>query len=214
MNSDPRLRYAVTAIMFAGLALLAWKSGRKVYEEGPTLEISQQSGAVVLAWSHPVEAPMAARFAEAIAEWKGKTDRLVIMLNSPGGALAEGRLVIDEIEKVKRTHKVETYVGERAFCLSMCVPIYLAGDERKAAAGATFMFHEPSSYDLVTDERVEKPGFEQRMTSERFFDRYFVRSGMNEEWREKLRENWRGRDLWFTAAELAEQGSGVVEKVE
>ncbi|HNS87338.1 MAG TPA: hypothetical protein PKH09_10580, partial [Parvularculaceae bacterium] len=78
---------------------------------------------------------------------------------------------------------------------------------------AVFMFHEPSSYDLVTDERVRKPGFEQRMTSDRFFERYFVKSEMNPEWREKLRAAWKGRDLWFTAEQLVEQGSGVVEAI-
>ena len=52
------------------------------------------------------------------------------------------------------------------------------------------------------------------MTADKFFDRYFVNSGMNPEWREKLRASWRGRDLWFTAEELVGQGAGVVEELE
>lgn len=213
MPSPNNLRYLVTLALFAGLAIFAWKSGRKVYEEGPGLDIHREGGAVVLRWTHAVEAPMAERFEKAFAAYRNKTDRFVIELDSPGGALAEGRRVIDAIEKAKRTHQVATYVGRGAKCLSMCAPIYLAGDERAAAKDALFMFHEPSSYDLVTDERVEKPGFEQRMTSEKFFERYFAQSEMDPEWREKLRASWKGRDLWFTGEELFEQGSGVVEAV-
>lgn len=208
------LRFAVTLALFAGLALFAWKSGRKVYEEGPRLEIAERDGAVVLGWAHPVEAPMADRFATAFDAWKGRTQRFVIDLNSPGGALVEGRLVIAEIERMKATHQIDAHVGAGADCLSMCVPIYLAGHARTAARDARFMFHEPSSYDLVTDERVNKPGFEQKMTSEKFFERYFVNSGMTPEWREKLRALWRGRDLWFTGEQLVEQESGVVEAID
>jgi ATP-dependent protease ClpP protease subunit len=209
-----RLRFAVTAALLAALAFFAWKSGRRVFEEGPQLEITEEGGAVILSWRHAVEAPMAERFAAAFEEYGDRTDRFVIDLNSPGGAIAEGRLVIDAIERTKRTHRVDSHVGRGAFCLSMCVPIYLTGDGRNAARDATFMFHEPSSYDLVTDEKVDKPGFEQRLTSERFFERYFVKSEMNPEWRERLRAEWKGNDLWFTAEELVEQGSGVVKTVE
>jgi ATP-dependent protease ClpP protease subunit len=214
MPVQSRLKFALTIALFAALAVFAWKSGRKVYEEGPDLDARIDGGAVVLAWPHAVEAPMAQRFADAFGRWKGETDHFIIDLNSPGGAIVEGRLVIAEIEKIRKTHKLDTYVGAAANCLSMCVPIYLAGDTRTAAKDARFMFHEPSSYDLVTDERVNKPGFEQKMTSERFFERYFVNSEMNPEWRDKLHEAWKGRDLWFTAEELVAQGSGVVEGIE
>ena len=209
-----RVRFAVTLALFAALGLFAWKSGRKVYDQGPGLEMTQAGDAVVLRWAHPVEAPMAERFAEAFADWKDRTGRFVIELDSPGGALAEGRLVIGEIERMKATHQIDTRVGAGADCLSMCVPIYLAGEQRSAAGNARFMFHEPSSHDLVTDEKVSRPGFERKMTADKFFERYFANSRMNPEWREKLRASWRDRDLWFTAEELAQQGSGVVEYVE
>ncbi|MFZ5619141.1 MAG: ATP-dependent Clp protease proteolytic subunit [Pseudomonadota bacterium] len=214
MVSQNHLKFAGTLALFATLGLFAWKSGRKVYETGPQLAISEERGAVVLSWSDDIEAPMSERFARAFEERKGRTDRFLIDLNSPGGSIAEGRLVIAEIERMKRTHRVDAYVGDGAVCLSMCVPIYLQGERRTAAPSARFMFHEPSSYDLVTDEKVGKPGFEQRMTSERFFARYFASSEMNAEWREKLRQNWKGRDLWFTAEELAAQGANVVEELE
>ena len=209
-----RARFAVTLALFASLVFFAWKSGRKVYEEGPGLQIAETNGAVVLGWSREIEAPMAQRFADAYERFKNETGRFVIDLDSPGGSITEGRLVIAEIERMKATHRVDTFVGAGADCLSMCVPIFLAGQHRSAAATARFMFHEPSTRDLFTDERLDKPGFEQKMTNEKFFERYFVNSALNPEWREKLHANWKGRDLWFTGEELLEQESGVVEAVE
>jgi ATP-dependent protease ClpP protease subunit len=213
MTTPNTIRFGATLALFAALAFFAWKSGRKVYEDGPTLDAYQKNGAVVLRWTHEVEAPMAARFAEAFDHWKDRTDNFVIELDSPGGALTEGRLVIAEIEKMKASHHVDTHVGAGAHCLSMCVPIFLKGAARTAAKDAIFMFHEPSTYDLVTDEKVARPGFERTMTSDKFFERYFVNSDMNSAWREKLRAAWKGRDLWFTAAELMEQESGVVTAI-
>lgn len=209
-----RWRPVLTVALFVALAAFAWKSGRRVYEEGPTLVVSEAGDHVVLRWSHAVEAPMAARLAAAFANYEGKTGRFVLELDSPGGSIAEGRLAIHEIEKIGATHAVDTYVGAGGHCLSMCVPIYLAGRERSAAADAIFMFHEPSSYDLISDEKIRKPEFEQKMTSERFFERYFVKSEMNPEWRDGLRAAWKGRDLWFTASDLVEQNSGIVESIE
>ncbi|MCB2113930.1 MAG: ATP-dependent Clp protease proteolytic subunit [Parvularculaceae bacterium] len=206
--------FLLTPALFAVLALFAWKSGRKVYEVGPELEIREVGDAVVMRWAHDVAAPMAERFQTAFDDWKGRTDHIIIELDSPGGALAEGRLVVDAIEAMRATHLVATRVGSGDECASMCVPIYLAGEERIAARDALFMFHEPSSYDLVTQKRVDKPGFEQRMTSKRFFDRYFAASEMDPQWRENLRVAWKGRDLWFTAEELVEQGSGVVRTLD
>ncbi|MFN0023944.1 MAG: ATP-dependent Clp protease proteolytic subunit [Parvularculaceae bacterium] len=212
MNGDlkNRARFALTLALFAALGFFAWRSGRQIYEQGSALELTEEEGAVVLAWTEAVEAPMAHRFREAFEASKEKTGRIVIDLHSPGGALTEGRAVIDEIERMKRTHQVDTRVAAGATCASMCVPIFLAGEKRLAAADAQFMFHEPASVDFFTDEKAKTPAFEQRMDAERYFERYFGRSAMDPAWREKLRENWKGRDIWKTGAELVAEGSNVV----
>lgn len=209
-----RLTPFATLALFAALAFFAWKSGRAVYQNGPGLDIREEGGAVVLRWTHEIEAPMAARVAAAFEEWKDRTDRFIIDLHSPGGSIIEGRLVIDEIARMKETHRVESRVRAHARCLSMCVPIYMQGDRRTAGASAIFMFHEPTTRDVFTEERIERPGFEQRHESERFFERYFAASEMDPEWRERLRAAWNGRDLWFTGKELVDQRSGVVEELE
>lgn len=209
-----RAGFVLTVVLFALLALFALRSGRSIYETGPALEVFEEGDSVVLRWTHGVEAPMAYRLETAFAEWKNRTWRIIIELDSPGGALIEGRSVIDAISRMKATHVVETRVAAGKTCASMCVPIFLAGQGRIAGAGARFMFHEPSSVDFFTEEEAKKPGFEQRRDAERFFERYFERSAMDTAWREYLREAWKGRDVWKTAEELVAEGSNVVTLLE
>lgn len=78
MAIPTNIRFGATLALFAALGYFAWKSGRKVYDEGPRLDAYQKNGAVVLRWPHEVEAPMAARFAEGFDHWKDRTDRFVI----------------------------------------------------------------------------------------------------------------------------------------
>lgn len=178
------------------------------------MDVFEQNGALVFVWDKPVAAPMAFRFREAFEAVKAKSDRIVIVLDSPGGALIEGRRVIEEIERMKRTHRVDTRVKAGATCASMCVPIFLAGEERLASSNSAFMFHEPSSVDYFTDKKANKPAFEQRMDAERFFERYFTQSPVDAAWREKLRQEWTGRDVWKTGEELVAEKSGVVTRVD
>jgi ATP-dependent protease ClpP protease subunit len=206
--------FFLTVLAFIALAFFAWRSGRQVYETGPELSVFEAGDAVVFSWGHPVEAPMAERFARAFEEWKGRKQRIIIDLHSPGGEIAQGRLVIEEIERMKATHDVATRVRSGRTCASMCVPIFLAGERRIAAPDARFMFHEPAIYNALTEERVERPVFESRMTADRFFARYFESSPMDPEWRGKLETAWKGRDIWLTAEELVEQQSGVVSELE
>ncbi len=202
-----------TAALFVLLAAFAWKSGRRVYETGPALDIAREGETVILRWSAAIDAPMARRFEDAFEVHKDNAKRFLIDLNSPGGSIVEGRLVIAAIEDISRNRTVDTYVGADAYCLSMCVPIFLKGEARAAAPSAKFMFHEPTTRDLFTDEEVDKPGFEKRLTSARFFERYFESAPLDPDWRRALQQSWGGRDLWFTAQQLVDQNSGVVTEL-
>ena len=138
----------------------------------------------------------------------------IIDLNSPGGAIAEGENVIRQIDAMRRTHQIDTRVRAGRACYSMCVPIFLQGEERIAAANARFMFHEPTARDYFTDEEVAQPEFEKRYTTARFVDRYFVNSPMNQTWLDDLLAQWRGRDIFKTARELDEEDAGIVTQLE
>lgn len=211
---DAKLRGRL--MLLTTLALLAifvlWSSAleERIFAAAPTLDMRKEDGAIVLSWRGEVEAPMARRFEEAFAEWRGRTDRFVIELHSPGGSLAEGAAVIDAIGAARLAHRIDTRILDRESCLSMCVPIFLQGEERRAGPRSRFMFHEPTARDYFTGEVIEQPGFEQRIEAERFFQRYFENSSMDPGYAARLKERWRGRDVWTTGRDLLDEGSNVV----
>jgi ATP-dependent protease ClpP protease subunit len=157
---------------------------------------------------------MSRRIREAFDEVKKDVSVIVLDLNSPGGEIAEGARVIDILERIQRTHGVDTRVGFKRNCLSMCVPIFMEGENRIAAANARFMFHQPQLYDMVTEERVDVPEMEKRITTARFYRRYFEGSVMNEAWGEQLKIDWEDKDVWKTGRELVDEGSGLVTELE
>jgi len=208
MNQTPIRILLPIFIAIAGW--LFWQHQERIFGDKGRLTVSQEESAVVLAWNAEVEVPMVVRFDEAFSQWRNKTTRFIVDLNSPGGSLLEGSQLIDLLEEIKRTHRLETRVGDRRYCLSMCVPIFLTGDNRIAAANSQWMFHEPLAVDFFTDEISEIPEFEKRRTAERFFNRYFVDSGMDPAWRENLRQEWVGKEVWRTGQQLVNEGSNII----
>lgn len=205
-----RIAAPLLIVMAALVVAFAFRlQGQASRDEG-RLEASVQGDTLLLRWSSPIEHPMELRLKEAFARHGADASRIVLELDSPGGALREGRRVVERLAQWKRTHRVDTAVGRGRSCLSMCVPVFLQGEARRAAPDAQFMFHEPSSRNAVTGERVERPRFEQRRAADRFFRRYFEASPMNPDWRAALYEAWRGQEVWTTGAALHAAGSGVV----
>lgn len=204
----------IALIALSGIAVfLYWQKYQETYKDEGRLKVSQVGDSVVLSWNSSIRVPMARRFEEAYAEWADKTDKFIIDLNSSGGALREGRFVVEVIDSMKNTHLVETTVGANSDCLSMCVPIYLRGEIRSASASSRWMFHEPTSYDYVTGEKADRDDEDRREAGERFFQKYFVNSEMNPAWRMKLQQAWVGRDVWFSGQQLKEQQSNIITRL-
>ena len=212
-----QLTLAATLIMFVLTAVLITRNEEFIFrDEGRlTAEVDPNDpGTVVFYWRSEVEVPMARRFEEAFAEWEYRADRIIIDLHSPGGAVREGEEVIRVVERMKRTHIVDTRVRNRRACYSMCVPIFLMGEERVAAPNARFMFHEPTAYDFFTGEPVREPEYEKRNAADRFFNRYFVNSPMDPAWGDKLRAQWRGKDIWKSGQSLVDERSNIITRLE
>ncbi|GJL93939.1 MAG: hypothetical protein DHS20C05_03440 [Hyphococcus sp.] len=208
-----KITLAATVLIFVGLMFVAWQSEQRIYEVNGQLVVradQHDPDALVFAWRDGIDVPMARHFADAYDEYRGEASRIIIELNSTGGSLYEGGQVIKVIDRMKRTHKVDTRVGPRRICLSMCVPIFLQGEERSAAATARFMFHEPTLTDAITGKPVKEPEFEKEFSSQRFVDRYFVNSPMDPDWRDDLIAEWRGRDIWRSGKQLVDEGSNIV----
>lgn len=204
----------ITALLFVGIIFLAIRSEERLFQNSGTLDVRREGDAVVLTWKSPVEAPMAKKFEMAFRDYGADTDKFVLDLHSPGGALAEGGELIRVIERIKRTHRIDTKVGPGRSCFSMCVPVFLQGERRAASANSSFMFHEPSAVDFDTGEVVDQPTFERNFTTKRFVDRYFVRSPMDPTWRDNLVASWSGKDVFKSGRELMDEGSGVVTVLE
>lgn len=208
---------AATVLMLAATAFLITRNEQFIFRDEGRLEVKRDPSdpdAVVFYWRSPVDVPMARRYAEAFDEWRGEADRIVLDLHSPGGAIAEGEQVIRVIERMKKTHIVDTRVRRGYKCYSMCVPIFLQGEKRVAGENADFMFHEPTARDFYTGEEVNQPAFERALTTRRFVDRYFVNSDTDPAWLERLLTEWKGRDVFKSARELVEEESGIVTELE
>ncbi|NNE39372.1 MAG: hypothetical protein HKN14_00475 [Marinicaulis sp.] len=209
--------FAATLAMLALTVVILQRNDAVIFRDDGRLETLRHENdpdAVVFRWRSDVDVPMARRFEEKFAEWAPMTNRIVIDLNSPGGSIHEGEQVIREIEKMKRTHRVDTRVGERRKCYSMCVPIFLQGEERSAAPNARFMFHEPSAVNQITGEIEKQPQFERDYVSRKFFNRYFTNSDMDPAWREGLAREWKGKDIFKAARELVDERSNIVTVLE
>lgn len=202
-----------TLAMFAVALWLAFNGDRHAFDHSDQVTARLEGDALVLAWRGEVHAPMAKRFEEAFAERRHETGRVIIELNSPGGDIAEGRAVIELIGRMKKTHAVETRVLANEFCLSMCVPIFLQGERRVAARSSQFMFHQPIAVDAVTDKVIRQPAFVRRDDAERYYRRYFAASEMNQEWGEKLKANWDGKDIWKSGQQLVDEGANIVTEL-
>ncbi len=212
-----RLMLVATLAMLGAAAFIMARNEELIFRDKGELTVTRDASdpdTLVFVWRDKVEAPMARRFEESWREWKGQGRRVIIDLHSPGGDIAEGAEVIRVIERMKRTHIVDTRVRSRRACYSMCVPIFLHGEERYAAANARFMFHEPSAYDFYTGEKVEQPKFERDMLTKRYFNIYFVNSPIDPAWRDRLEREWKGRDLFYTARQLMDQNSNIVTVLE
>ncbi len=209
----------IKLLLVAAVAIAAglyWLQQSQVYENKGRLsarQLSDASNTVVLSWHSDIEVPMVRRFEEAFAEWRSKTARFVVDLNSRGGALLEGRKMIELIDRMNRSHTVDSNVGPGAGCLSMCVPIYLQGQTRMASASSRWMFHEPQYYELFSDEKADGNERERKALAGRFFEKYFVNSPITPAWREQLKAEWQGKDVWRTGQQLVDEGSGVITQL-
>ena len=204
-------------LVLFGLVVVAVLMGWRLYEQKHAdtgqLAIRQNGNVVILAWTGEVELPMHTLLVRAFEEWRTKSEHFLLQLNSPGGSVREGGDVVELLQRIKRTHTLDTYVASREICMSMCVPIFLQGNKRIAAPDARFMFHEPKRF---YDDGSEAKGFsfEREALTRRFFTRYFTNSPMNASWRVQLEKDWLGKDIYKSGKQLVEENAGIVTDLE
>jgi ATP-dependent protease ClpP protease subunit len=207
--------------MIVVLVILAFKTREHLatYFAGVgTLDVVATPGenTLYLRWRGKIDAPMASRIAEAFQKYSDGRQKVVLALSSPGGSLDQGAEVVRLLRKIRQTHTLVTSVGEGGICASMCVPIYVQGKERIAAADAEFMFHEVNFRDFFSKEADGSvPASAIGSETDRFFDKYFETAGLSQAWIRKVRSDIAGgKEVWKTGSELVEENSGVVQKIE
>lgn len=169
---------------------------------------------VYLRWRGKIDAPMESRIADAFDIQKASARRFVLVLSSPGGSLDHGAKVIRLLRKIEETHSVETVVEAGRTCASMCVPVYLQGQRRTAAATAKFMFHEVSFRDYLAKQDSDVPDQAKASETDRFFREYFLAAGVPESWMQTVRAGMAGHnDVWKTGRELIDEHAGIVQQV-
>lgn len=214
-------------LAWIGAILLVWgyfqlPSGSADGASRQTLSINEEPDRIVLGWSGPVQEPMRDRLAAALDRYKTDPRRLVLVLNSPGGSVEHGRTVVAAI----RGRAIDTLVQKAGVCASMCVPIFLAGAERKADPEAYFMFHQVSlersakenlkRRELTDSERAEVSEvvkiIETAVTDD-FFQSDFDIRGVKPAWRAMMRRKIAGGDVWMSGQQLVDEGSGIVDSL-
>lgn len=206
----------IWAAFLIGIAVLAYAFRGTIYEKGGTLTATphpSRQDTVVLRWEGRVGPPMHTLIADAFREWKGTKQRFILSLSSGGGLLTYGGEVIDMLNRIKRTHRLDTVVDSNSHCLSMCVPIYLQGQTRYAAPGSKWMFHEVSAVDVVEDRGVAIDPRVVAAETRRFINDYLRPAGVSSRWLDGLYRKMRGRDYWLTGQQLFDQGAGVIQKL-
>jgi ATP-dependent protease ClpP protease subunit len=212
-----------------GGVLLLWgtfqlPSGSGDVASRQTLSVKEEPDRIVLGWSGPVQEPMSERIAATIDRYRADRRRLVLILNSPGGSIEQGRKVVAAIRA--RDRAIDTLVQKAGVCASMCVPIFLAGTERMADPEAYFMFHQASLSSSGRESIKQKQfseseaalfsqtvkAIETQVTDDFFRNDIGIR-GVSRVWLARMREKIPGRDIWMSGQQLVDERSGIIDRL-
>jgi hypothetical protein len=151
---------------------------------------------------------MATQISEAFEARRAYATRVVLILDSGGGSVAEGERVIDVLGRIKQTHQLMTAVDHGQKCGSMCVFIFVQGHERVGALTSAWLFHEVSRLDPKTKQitMLNRPRWEQ------LIDKYFRPAGISEAWIADMKQYTFESDYWQTGADLMQSSSGIINK--
>lgn len=211
-----RILWGVVLVLIAVFAILARDKLDDFLLTVGTLDVrpAPEEDTVYLRWRGKIDAPMESRIAEAFERHRNDGHKFVLALSSPGGSLGHGARVARLLSRMSETHRIETVVEAGRRCASMCVPVYLQGARRTAAADAKFMFHEVSFHEQLTEKSSDVPASATASATDELFDRFFKTAGVPESWIAKVRaEMTGGHDIWKTARELVDENAGIVQEV-
>jgi len=204
-----RLTFFAAAIL-ATLALtlpFASASPTSPEQQAPavlSLEFDQADGILEIEWSGLIVAGVADELRASVAKYGTALKRVVLFLDSAGGQVDEGDRVIAVLNEIKQGHRLATVVPHGKLCASMCIPIFLQGDDRFAARASLWNFHEASQPLTNGEQRTD-------MTETwRLFRKYYGSTGVSTHWLKSIAPLIKGADLWQTGGDLIDAKTGII----
>jgi hypothetical protein len=116
---------------------------------GASVEFEMETGTLYVDWAGPIVAGMADDLRATVSQ------RVALFLDSRGGRVEEGDRVIEVLNEIKLRHQLITVVPHGKLCASMCIPIFLQGEERLAARASLWIFHEAAQRQANGQERTD-----------------------------------------------------------
>ena len=168
----------------------------------PSLEFNQQDGSLNIEWSGPIVPGMADYVRSALDRYGARSRRVVLFLDSAGGKVQEGDRVIHLLDEIKQTHRLITVVQADKLCASMCIPIFLQGDDRLAARTSNWIFHEAARQGANEGERIEE--------TLRLLKKYYVPAGVSADWLKRIVPIIERADLQESGGDLISEKTGIV----
>ncbi len=148
--------------------------------------------------------PLADEYAQALAAIKpGRT--VFLSFNSEGGVVEEGQKIIQLLKEQKfMGRQFVSLVNNGQVCASMCVPIYMQAQERRADEVAAFMFHgtyagwSTNVPDAIKSKALLKL-FTEAGVSQAFLDVLWEKGAFTQP-----------GEYWMSARELWDEKTGIV----
>jgi len=159
---------------------------------------------LVLHWTGRVDGGMAGALSNAFEIHGREVSAVELSLRSCGGRIDEMAAALAVLNPIKRTHRLLTVVDQGATCASACIPIFLAGETRRAAMSSLWFFHRSWRENPTGGiDEVRTDVFDRSFVA-RYLELYYVPAGVSRAWLTHLIEMiantggyWQtGRDLW------------------
>ncbi len=185
-------RWLATAVVVLTLLLAFFNAapGEEQPATGVASEFNKEDGTLYIDWSGPIVAGMT-------------LNRLVLFLDSAGGQVEEGDRVIAVLNEIKLRHQLITVVPHGKLCASMCIPIFLQGEDRLAARASIWLFHEAAQRQPNGVLHTDPAG------TWRLFRKYYAPAGVSMHWLKSIAPMIKEADLWQTGGDLISAKSGA-----
>jgi hypothetical protein len=149
-------------------------------------------------------AGMADDLRAALGKYGTVSQRVVLFLDSAGGQVEEGDRVIEILNEIKLRHQLITVVPHGKLCASMCIPIFLQGEDRLAARASLWIFHEAAQQQANGQQRTDMA------ETWRLFRKYYAPAGVSMHWLKSIAPMIKEADLWQTGGDLISAKSGII----